>query len=256
MTENEKDKVIDRIRKILALAGNNPNEAEAAAAAAKAQAMLAEYNLELADVTHVHDHESDMVLDNELQTDSRPWRRQLGTMIAKMYFCGYYYTFIKKLADKKCGYVRYDRHSFMGERHNVVVAKLMFQYLQDTIERLAREGAGAYPPNERGSFMNSFRHACANRLCWRIHERIEAAKRGEIKTESGTTLPALLNLYEQAGKALEKFKEDNDLRVRSTKSRGQSNHTGGVIAGDLAGRTISLDQQVPGKDKTRQIKAS
>ena len=42
-----REKIIERIRKLLALAGNNPNEAEAALAMEKAQAELALHNLSM-----------------------------------------------------------------------------------------------------------------------------------------------------------------------------------------------------------------
>ena len=41
------DKVLDKVRKLLALAGNNPSEKEAQAAALKAQKLIAQYNLVL-----------------------------------------------------------------------------------------------------------------------------------------------------------------------------------------------------------------
>lgn len=41
------DKMLDKVRKLLALAGNNPSEKEAQAAALKAQKLIAQYNLVL-----------------------------------------------------------------------------------------------------------------------------------------------------------------------------------------------------------------
>ena len=47
---SKEDKILEKVKKLLALAGNNPSQAEAEAAAAKAQALLQEYNLTLKDV--------------------------------------------------------------------------------------------------------------------------------------------------------------------------------------------------------------
>jgi len=47
MTETTQDKLIEKIKKILRLASNNPNEAEAAAALLKAQKLMAEYNISI-----------------------------------------------------------------------------------------------------------------------------------------------------------------------------------------------------------------
>jgi len=45
-----REKLAERIRKLLALAGNNPSEAEAAMAMERASALLAEHNLTMAEV--------------------------------------------------------------------------------------------------------------------------------------------------------------------------------------------------------------
>ncbi len=42
------DKIIERLKKLLALAGNNPSQAEAEAAMAKAQAVAIEHGIDLA----------------------------------------------------------------------------------------------------------------------------------------------------------------------------------------------------------------
>lgn len=47
--KNAQDKIINKIKKLLALAGNNPNEQEAQAAYAKAQALMAQYSIELSE---------------------------------------------------------------------------------------------------------------------------------------------------------------------------------------------------------------
>lgn len=44
------EKIVAKIQKLFALAGNNPSEQEAASALLKAQALLAKYNLSQADV--------------------------------------------------------------------------------------------------------------------------------------------------------------------------------------------------------------
>ena len=249
---NGKDKIIEKIQKILALAGNNPSEGEAAKAAAKAQAMLAEHNLSMADVAP-EKQKLEMQIDYELRTDSRPWRRKVATMTAKMYFCEYYFQYVKKpLPNDPTGkkYRRFDIHLFLGEKHNITVTKLMFAYLHTTVTRLAKEAAKRVPEKERTAFVNSFQHSCANRLAWRIQEKIDEAKRGGLKTDSGNTLPALNNLYADAAAKLKAFKEQTDFEVgKPEKAKAKSNHAGGMVAGDRAGRDISLDPQITQREK-------
>jgi hypothetical protein len=50
MEAADREKLIERIRKLLALADNNPSESEAAAALERASAIMAEHNLTMAHV--------------------------------------------------------------------------------------------------------------------------------------------------------------------------------------------------------------
>lgn len=252
-------KVMEKIAKLLALAGNNPSESEAAAAAEKAQALLAEYNLDVSDVrTAGKLGDNVFIVDDDLRTDSLPWRRTLAAMVGKLYFCEYFYTFKKEhirtrkvRANGMPGYKRYDIHSFVGEKHNLAVAKMMFSYLNDTIERLSIEGSLNYPLNERSRYRTSFKAACSNRLCWRINERIEAAKKGEVKTESGTNLPALASLYDQTKAKLDNFISIKVGKLDSKAVRHTQSHFGGMTEGHIAGDKIGLDQQVHGDKQAR-----
>lgn len=51
MTKMNEQNLMDKVQKLLSLAGNNPNEHEAQAAYAKAQALIAEYNLDMSKAT-------------------------------------------------------------------------------------------------------------------------------------------------------------------------------------------------------------
>lgn len=250
MNDSERNRMIEKIRKVLALS-SSPNEAEAMAAASKAQAMLAEYNLTMADVAEKEQNESmDFIQDDETVTDSVPWRRGIASQIAKLYFCTYYYVFRKDAALRSCGYIRRDTHYFVGLPHNVYVAKMMFKYLGDTVERLAAEGTKQYKPSERSKYQTSFKWACSGRLQARIMKRIEEAKRGgTIKTESGTTLPALADLYTKTQNQLSTWLDQNVGEMKETKKKVTQSHMGGVLDGQKAGDSIGLDTQLPGSAK-------
>jgi hypothetical protein len=245
----ETAKALERVRKLLALAGNNPNEEEAARAAEKAHAILAEHNLSVADIK-TDDQDETIVEDEELVTNSQPWRRQIGTATAAMYFCEYLYQRLP---------LHRDRHSFVGKRHNVEVAKMFFTYLHMTVNRLAQEGALKRAPALRSAYRTEFRRACTSRLAYRIHKRIEEAKRGQLKTEGGKNLPALINVYEAAQKQIESFIEQEygkdaiqtkQARNVSTKVRDDDAKLDGWRAGDA----IGLDAQLK-RDEVAAITA-
>jgi hypothetical protein len=252
MAENDCEKMLDRVRKLMALAGNNPNEAEAQAAANKAAALLAEYNLTLADVEAKEGDE--FVIEQDLMTSSYPWRRQIANAVAHLYFCRYFYQPVKK------GKSKYDIHCFAGAPHNVQVAKMMFDYLHRAVDRLANEGSRRLPKKQQSPYRVSFRATCTNRIAQRIYERIQEAKAGHMKSETtGSNLPALASLYDTLGAQVERQLND---KIRLKKPTDKDNKRAqkqfeknarrdilGAIEGEEAGNNVSLNQQVEGKTK-------
>jgi hypothetical protein len=165
MTNQVDEKTIERIRKLLALAGNNSNEAEAAAALAKAQALLEEHNLDMSVVdSSGKTKRSDAKRNGGLYS----WQRKLWQSVAEMNFC--YYISIKGL-QKGSTY----EHRIIGSHANVVATELMAQYLQETIERLAQRWAkdNAY----KSVFVReaiAYREGMASRISERLQDRRDA----------------------------------------------------------------------------------
>lgn len=253
---NGKDKLLDRIRKLMALS-TSPNENEAAAAMAKAQAMLIEHNLSMAEVALEATPDDDIIIDKlEEKTDSVPWARRLAMGVANLYFCKYFFTYAydsRGPGSKPGSYKRRDIHSFVGAGHNTAVAKLMFVYLMQAVDRLARDGAKSVPSYEKSKYTTSFKAACAGRLSARISERIAAAKAGTLKTETGSTLPAVI--YDDLLKKAQEFMESKFPDMRTTKIRVTQSHFKGVNDGRAAGNSISLDGQLTDNSRsTRMIR--
>lgn len=253
---SEHQKVIDRIRKLLSLA-QSANENEAEAAALKAQALLAEHNLREADL---HESSDEFVIDGDLISDSRPWRRKLAANVARLYFCDSYYGFVKKFTmDRKCGYIRYDRHHFIGAEHNVIVAKAIFMYLCESIDRLALQAAKGRPTKGRASFVTSFRHGCAMRLTTRLSDKWGAIMEQKVSgliNHHQSNLPALM---ENTAAKLEAFLNEKVPGTTVQEYKPQLHSLDGAIAGHEAGDEIGLDVQVTSRergvmleDKTKQ----
>lgn len=246
---DDKQKAVDRVRKLLALS-SSPNENEAMAAANKAHAIMAEYNLTQGDLSEAERAATGFVTDNSTRTDSRPWRRSLAVMTAEMFFSKYWFMFdydrdSPSARARKCKYVRYDIHCFIGEPQNVGVVVSMFQYLDETITRLAREGSRSVSAKGRASYQTSFMHACATRVCHRIRQRIDDAKRGGVvQSSTGNTLPALASLYER--KLAEVGKELATIvpNMKTHNARTKINDVRGAVDGREAGDKIGLDTQL------------
>jgi len=245
---DSKDKLIAKIKKLMALT-SSPNEHEAALAAEKMQAILAEHNLSMTDVKAAKEGFDGIKTDGDLRTNSFPWRRSLANAVAQMYFCKYFFvTHRKPGGNARSGH---DSHHFVGASHNIEVAKMMFGYLNETVDRLAREGAKAHPENRSG-YITSFTNACAGRLVTRIYDRIEAAKRGEVKNEAGKSM-ALVVLYTETEKQLQAYLDDRHGPMKSRPSRARLTNMAGTLDGRAAGDKIGLDQQVANNNAARRI---
>lgn len=242
------EKVIDKIRKLLALA-QSPNENEAMVAAEKAQKLLAEYNLSMNDV-------AGSKADNgfgfaKSYTDSQAWRRLIAANLAPLYFCDYFFNHTNEpRPNRSSGFKRFDNHVFVGRAVNLEVVTAMFGYLLTTIDRLEAEAwkkarrQGAVASATRQAFKRSFHNACAGRLSHRL-----AQKRTDIMRPAGlshdkSTLPAL---YENELNDVREFMQGSVSNLKTKALAMQFNSREGIEAGSKAGSAISLETQIDNK---------
>lgn len=180
--------VIAKVEKLLALAGNNDNEHQAAAASAKAMELLAAYNLDMAQIGK--SGKGSQRSDTRLKGGLYSWQRDLWKYVAELNFCLY-----RSIQGLTKGAVY--EHRVIGSHVNVVSAKVMADYLQQTVERLAQEWAKGQ--GFKSVFVKeaiAYREGMAERLTERLwdlrRERLrkdEEAKAGRPSTGTpGTAL--------------------------------------------------------------------
>lgn len=122
-----KEEILKKIDKLLALAGNNPNENEAISAALKAQELMAKYNIELADVQGA---ESGQKIKKEIYTPKKSshyvskWKYSLSQIIAKNFCCKTYS-------------LGRDAIVFYGYEKDAKIANQVFGFLFETGNKLA-----------------------------------------------------------------------------------------------------------------------
>ena len=245
------DAVMRRIRALLAMSRDKGSEQEAAIAAEKVQKLLADFNLSIDDVEQ-RDSSGKVIEDGELMTSSsNPWRRRVANAIARLYFCDYFWEHVyADNPNRKKGYVRGDRHNFVGLPHNVVVVKEMFVYLVDTIERLAVEARKTQTKRVVGSlsaYEHSFRTACGDRVANRIWARYEEQTAPPAGLLVKSNVPAL---YTRLSAEVNDYMEKNHKALTVKKPRGKHSSLAGAIDGAKAGERIGLDTQIAdtGKD--------
>lgn len=125
-------KIIDRIRKLLALASSN-NEHEAAAAAAAAQRLLSEHNLSMSEVDIREEARSARTIT--CKSSRRPpfWVKQLASSVANAFDCRLFHSHAT------------EKFLFLGVGADPDVATFIFAYLERTLRTLTSKFMKKYP---------------------------------------------------------------------------------------------------------------
>lgn len=172
--------VIEKVRKLLALAKNNDNEHQAEAAANKARELLEAYNLDLAHINkdkHAFTPRDKQTLNGGLYS----WQRDLWHMTAQLNFCKYWF-----IRGTRAG-TKYE-HELLGSKVNVISTTIMAQYLQDAVERLARDWVKENRPGSSIFIKEAiaYREGMTNRLVarmWQIRADRVKAEEAKVKAE-------------------------------------------------------------------------
>lgn len=220
----DRDKIIDLIKKCLALTGS-PNEHEAARAMEKAQDLLEKYNLEMDDVKDTPEVDSNGMIQKRYTILGRfKWRQALVHYVARRNFC------------KSIGHGRWhDYVDIAGRRVNVEATIEMVSWLLPQIERLAKQATRAYKierDEETGRIIrkNAYRGAFLWGCITRINNRLYEAQQERIADNSDLT--GLISrrdteVAEYVAQVFGRLSSSGSARV--TSSRGVSD---GRTAGD------------------------
>lgn len=107
----KQDKIVEKIKKLLALAGNNPSEQEAQAAYAKAQALMAQYSIELSEESG---EEIEIIAMQVHHKDNCGYRKPLAVVIANNFRVKVFMTG--------------NTVTFFGTKMDVEIAKEIFEH--------------------------------------------------------------------------------------------------------------------------------
>jgi hypothetical protein len=232
------DKIIDRIKKLMALGENNPNEHEAKIAMERAHRLLAKYNLSLADLPQDKlDRDDPYVrMDERYGAMKGPVAgRVIAAAIAKLYFCKMFYVHLGNKGDL---------YSFVGRTTNVEIAKTVSRYVISALhgEAMANRHVPGYATN--------FMIAASRRVHARCEELIKQAEEGNLKDEGTTTnLPALRATYLAELQRTDDFmKQALKIKLREKGGAGWRGGNGlsGFAEGRAAGDRVSLRPGVTG----------
>lgn len=232
--EFNKDKVLGRIRKMLALANDAAaSEGERDNAMRMVHATLAKYNLSMAEAEAGGQQSEEARGREDDFTHGAPWARQVCHALADLFFCRYYFV---KVGPRV-------KHHFVGRQSSAITAREMAMYVFKSIERQAR---AENPPEFKGSsvWISSFCKGAAMQVQIRCAELRKAAEAPAPSGTPGTAL-VLADYYENERRANEAFLRSLGVKLRSAPNRQRSTDVDGAWgAGNEYGKRVSLNNQV------------
>lgn len=238
-SSKDSSRLIEKLKKLLAMSQSTANENEAMVAARQLHAMLAKHNLTMGDL----DEKEDMGEYGE-PTRNQVWKRYIAQSIAHLYFCDMY---VSPCGDRKAKFM------FVGTESNRTFAFHIYNMVINTLQAEAnRESSKAYGKRD-ASFIRSFLNGAQVRVSQRCKELIRDAKVGTLEDEEGNTLPMMLDQYDQNLEAAKNWMNEN-YNLKSNKGRKTtSNDPLGFHKGKEAGGRVQLSRGIHGKNSTKLL---
>jgi hypothetical protein len=216
-------RIIDKIRKLLLLAGNNPSQEEAAAAFARAQELATRHRIELAEISTDEPNPEDEMVHESIATGTKShpgWR--------KILLAGVYHPLgVCVILSNNGSYI------VAGKRGDSDTAKYLYAAIGNEIERLASV-------NARGkgrSFANAYRVAAAAEVAKRLRE--QHAQTIQQARAAGATATALARVEHAKEDAEAWYRAETGARLRTACS-ARTSSSAGRAAGARDGRSINI----------------
>ncbi len=186
-----RDRLIDRIAKLLALANNNNSVEEAALAASRAQALMLEHEIDQATVELSDEPPEleDVVMDSiKLGKTRVSWKADLWYGIAEGNGC--------QGVTGPGGRGRLAKLYAFGRQSNVETCRYMYQWLVKEVDRLAKQALAERDCPDMGAnrrYANSFRAGAAQVIARRLEDARAATFRQAEAQGKGCALVLVKN---------------------------------------------------------------
>ncbi len=252
------EKIINRIKRLLALSQSS-NANEAASAAALAADLMVKHELEMADIQAAGGANAAEELATETvgELPSRKietWKSILASGVASGFGCHIWWDRTQRSFSASTVTMR-----VMGHKSNVSTFVYMFKYLESEIERISKEMRAAIPVHIRPlaadaiRWYNSFRLGAAST----ISERLKQARADALgsKSEASTTaLTVVRKGQDEVDEAFAKFKRKSGMKTESATAPNLDH--GAVAMGMRAAKDISLGGGKGLPSPAQQIKST
>lgn len=153
----ENEKILEKIKKLFELAGNNPSAEEAKSAALKAQELMAEYDISMADVDGIDISKTEPIGEVEIDVPAKKWKYTLAQIIAPNFKTKHYWHGKEQVR-------------FFGHQTDAIIAAETFQYLFDVGNSLANK---LYrEAKARGEITENIYNSCVMGFCEGIRQAL------------------------------------------------------------------------------------
>lgn len=229
MTEQPPKKILELIRRLLALSTSS-NEHEAAAAASKAQELLLKYNLEM---SHIPQDKGDEVERWDfLSPHTDQWLDFLINAVCSANLCrvvkGYEWRDGTRDGNRWIAGTKMRKFYLFGKKPNLEVAEFMYAYLAGEIDRLT-------PKKQKKAWINSFRLGAVTIISKRLREELQTF-------QSTEETKALVVVSDQA---LSTAVKKDFPKLYSGRGMSVSDY-GAYNDGQAAGKTVQFRQGING----------
>ncbi len=229
----KREKVIDRIRRLYALAANNKNKHEHEAAASAAAKYMAEFQISEAELVSRGEAVAEGI---ELDEDhciyetgrSTPWKAELAWGVAKLngLFCLKYQ--IRHSGTHRQG----SRYRVFGRKSDIEIAIYMFEHLVSTIQTLvdAEYPAGQYVVDDEGRLVqkrgvNPLKESWATGCVRGFLTKMNVEKDAVLRSGSSGAMVLVSNKEKEAENAY--IARHNAQRESRGKRKTKAFHSGG-----------------------------
>lgn len=230
----EKTPIIEKIKKLLALA-NSSNEHEAALAAGHVQRLLSEHNLVMADIEAADKPDKADKVETTVSKSLPKWLRHLSAGVSSAFDC-------QAIHHPATG-----KLTFIGVGADVQVAAYTFAYLYRTVRKLC---AGYMKQHVSSSLASRYRELMRQSYYLGAVTTVNAGLREQkVKTPatSGALVPVKEGLIRQAMSEIG--------NIRTIHSRRSYINSGAYTHGQMDGSQVGIRQGVEGGTGKQRIGA-
>lgn len=241
MTEHDQDRILNRIKKMLALANDaGATEGERDNALRMAYATMAKHNFDMAQVDAVTGAKGTANAAAEKREQIKKlyselaWAREVSFAIARLFFCHYY-------CERLYGTQSKMHHCFIGRTSNAITASEMSAYIVDSINREGRRNAKF--ADQPGRAHRDFCKGAVEQIVRRCHQLREDAEKPAQSKEPGMAL-VLANFYDTEQSANKQHLVSLGVTTKPTTGSQAPKDDDSYRRGRAFGANVSLNRQV------------